>query len=54
MIIFASGMLEALKWLALILMVGDHVNTTLFDRPLPVLGEVSCIVFPDLCPGLWA
>lgn len=46
MMIFASGMLEALKWFALILMTGDHINTALFDRALPVLSEVSRIVFP--------
>lgn len=31
----ADGTLEALKWLALALMLLDHVNTFLFDRTLP-------------------
>jgi hypothetical protein len=31
----ADGTLEALKWLALALMLLDHVNTFMFDRTLP-------------------
>lgn len=31
----ADGTLEALKWLALALMLLDHVNTFLYDRTLP-------------------
>jgi hypothetical protein len=31
----ADGTLEALKWLALALMLLDHVNTFLYDRALP-------------------
>lgn len=42
----ASGTLEALKWFALVLMLGDHINLALFDRSLPVLTEIARIVFP--------
>lgn len=42
----STGAIEALKWLALVLMVGDHVNLALFDRSLPVLTEIARIVFP--------
>ena len=41
-----SGTLEAIKWLAVLLMLGDHVNSTLFERQLPVLSEAGRIAFP--------
>lgn len=42
----SSGSLEALKWIALLAMLGDHVNSALFARQLPVLGELGRIAFP--------
>lgn len=41
-----SGSLEALKWIALLCMVGDHVNDSLFGRELPLLSEAGRIAFP--------
>lgn len=41
-----SGTLEALKWIALICMLGDHIDAALFDRSLPFLGELGRIAFP--------
>jgi hypothetical protein len=42
----ADGTIEALKWLAVVLMVGDHVNKYLFDEKLPVLFEAARICMP--------
>jgi len=42
----ADGTLEALKWLALALMVLDHVNTFLFERRLPGAYQAGRLVFP--------
>src|SRR2546423_4977134 len=42
----ADGTPEALKWLALALMVLDHVNTFLFNRPLPGGYQAGRAVFP--------
>lgn len=44
--VIASGALEFLKWFAVLLMFGDHVNAAFFGRQLPVLSEVARIVFP--------
>lgn len=41
-----SGHAEALKWIALVAMLGDHIDAALFGRRLPVLGEVGRIAFP--------
>lgn len=41
-----SGTLEALKWIGLAAMLGDHVNKALFGDQLPVLSELGRIVFP--------
>lgn len=41
-----TGTLEVLKWFALVLMLGDHVNTALFNRELPVIFELARVVFP--------
>lgn len=41
-----TGTIEFLKWLALPLMFGDHINLALFDRQLPALSEMARIVFP--------
>ncbi len=37
---------EWLKWVALLLMTGDHVNKVLFQGQLPWLTEVARIAFP--------
>ncbi len=42
----ASGSIEALKWLALILMTGDHVNRFLLNSTLPVLFELGRLALP--------
>lgn len=41
-----TGALEALKWFALVLMIGDHINAGFFHRELPVLTEWGRLVFP--------
>ncbi|MWQ92496.1 conjugal transfer protein TraX, partial [Escherichia coli] len=33
--VIADGTIEALKWLALLAMTGDHVNKYLFNGTLP-------------------
>lgn len=42
----SDGTLEALKWLALVLMTGDHINRFLFLGTLPFLTEAARISFP--------
>lgn len=42
----SDGVLEWLKWLALLLMTGDHVNKALFHSALPLLSEAARICFP--------
>ncbi len=42
----SDGSLEALKWIALLLMTGDHVNKYLFNATLPVLFEAGRIALP--------
>jgi len=41
-----SGSVEALKWLALVLMTGDHVNSFLLDRSVPILYDLGRLAFP--------
>lgn len=41
-----DGSLEALKWLALLLMVGDHTNKYLFDWAFPWLFDAGRVVMP--------
>ena len=41
-----DGALEALKWLGLVLMTGDHVNKYLFNETLPLLFEAGRIAMP--------
>lgn len=41
-----NGTLEALKWLALVLMTGDHVNKYVFADSLPGLFELGRIAMP--------
>jgi hypothetical protein len=42
----SDGTVEALKWLGLILMTGDHVNKYLFNSTLPVLFEAGRLCLP--------
>lgn len=42
----SDGSLEALKWLAAVLMVGDHVNRHLYEDRLPWLFEAGRLAFP--------
>jgi hypothetical protein len=46
MVRIADGTLEALKWLALVLMVLDHVNTFMYGRTLPGAYQAGRTVFP--------
>lgn len=41
-----SGSREALKWLAVVLMTGDHVAKILLGGHVPVLSELGRIAFP--------
>jgi hypothetical protein len=45
-IVIADGTLEALKWVGLVLMTGDHINKYLFDESLPVMFEAARVVMP--------
>ena len=45
-LILSDGTVEALKWLALILMTGDHLNKYLFNGTLPVLFETGRLALP--------
>jgi hypothetical protein len=42
----SDGTLEALKWLGLIMMTGDHVNKYLFNATLPGLFEAGRLCLP--------
>ena len=42
----ANGTLEAIKWLALVLMTLDHINKYLFDHKLPVCFELGRLAMP--------
>lgn len=42
----SSGSIEALKWLALVLMTLDHVNTFLYDGKFPALYKLGRIAMP--------
>jgi hypothetical protein len=42
----ASGNVEALKWLALMLMTGDHLNRFLFSGTVPHLFELGRLALP--------
>lgn len=41
-----SGALELLKWTALVLMTGDHIDAALFDRTFWILSEAGRIAMP--------
>lgn len=45
-LVYASGTLEALKWLALVLMVLDHINKFLLNETLPYIFEAARICMP--------
>jgi hypothetical protein len=45
-VVIADGTLEAIKWLALLLMTADHVNKFLFAERLPGVYEAGRIAFP--------
>lgn len=42
----SNGSVEALKWLALLLMTGDHINHHLFNATLPGLFEAGRLCLP--------
>lgn len=44
--ILPDGTLELLKWIALLLMTGDHINRYLLVERLPVLTDAARISFP--------
>ena len=45
-LVLSDGTLEALKWLGLILMTGDHINKYLFNGTLPMLFETGRLALP--------
>jgi len=45
-LVIADGTLEALKWLALVLMVLDHTNKVLFEGKIPFVFEAARIAMP--------
>lgn len=45
-LVVPDGTLEALKWLALMLMTGDHINKYLFNGTLPLLYEIGRLAMP--------
>ncbi len=49
---FPAGAREAVKWLALVLMVGDHVNAGLLGRSVPWLYDLGRIVMPSFAAVL--
>lgn len=42
----SSGTIEALKWLALVLMIGDHINKYLLNDTLPWLYDAGRLAMP--------
>ncbi|MCU7927511.1 MAG: conjugal transfer protein TraX [Candidatus Thiodiazotropha sp. (ex Dulcina madagascariensis)] len=43
---FSNGTLEALKWVGLVAMTGDHINKYLFNATLPALYELGRLALP--------
>lgn len=41
-----NGTVEALKWLALLLMTGDHINKYLFNGTMPLLFNAGRLALP--------
>lgn len=44
--VVSNGTIEALKWLGLVLMTGDHVNKYLFNATIPGLFEAGRLCLP--------
>ncbi|RYF50604.1 MAG: conjugal transfer protein TraX, partial [Comamonadaceae bacterium] len=42
----SNGSLETLKWIALVLMAGDHFNKYLLDASVPALFDLGRLVVP--------
>ena len=45
-LVLGDGTVEALKWLGLLFMTGDHVNKYLFAQKLPCLFELGRLAMP--------
>ncbi len=45
-LVLANGCIEALKWLALVLMTIDHINKFLFEGQIPYMFEVGRLAMP--------
>lgn len=45
-LIVSDGAIESIKWLALLLMTGDHINKYLFNETLPYLFEIGRVAMP--------
>lgn len=45
-LVISDGTLEALKWLALLLMTADHTNKYLFNNTLPFCFEIGRLAMP--------
>jgi|RifCSPlowO2_12_1023861.scaffolds.fasta_scaffold11231_7 hypothetical protein len=45
-IVASSGSLEVIKWVALVLMIGDHINKYLFNGTIPALFELGRLAMP--------
>lgn len=43
--IFGSGVCELLKWVVLLVMIGDYVVKVVFGGYVLVVSELGCIVF---------
>lgn len=48
-LVIANGSVEALKWLALLLMTGDHINKYLFNGTMPLLFNAGRLALPIFC-----
>ena len=48
-LVLSSGTLEALKWLALLLMTLDHVNKHLLHASVPELSAARRLALPQCC-----
>ena len=48
-LVVADGSIEALKWLALLLMTGDHVNKYLLNGANPLLFNMGRMALPIFC-----
>lgn len=48
-LIVADGSIEGLKWLALVLMTGDHINKYLVNGTVPLLFNAGRLALPIFC-----